>query len=110
MFSKDLNEEVTYKLKKIVEMENKLNRNGLIYKTGDKKKVKTFDFLKLKTVRSFVREIYNNDLSVDDPLEQQIRLKDNIDIFKEFTKPKESVKKVKKALTLKHEIISLNGR
>ena len=31
-----------------------------------------------KTIRSFGREIYNNDLSLDDALEQQIRLKDDI--------------------------------
>ena len=39
LFSKDfLNEEGTYELNKIVEMENKLNRDDLIYKTGNKKK------------------------------------------------------------------------
>ena len=35
LFLKDfLNEEATYELNKIVEMENKLNRDNLIYKTG----------------------------------------------------------------------------
>ena len=47
---------------------------------------------------------------MDDALEQQIRLKDDIDIFKESTKPKESAKKEKKALTLNNAIILLNGR
>ena len=42
LFSKDfLNKEATYELNKIVEKENKLNRNDLIYKTGNKKKDKT---------------------------------------------------------------------
>ena len=59
-----------------------------IHKTGNKKKDKTYGFRKLKTIRSFGREVYNNDLSSDDALEQQIRLKDDIDIFKESTKPK----------------------
>ena len=76
-------------------MKNKLNRNDSIYKTVNKKKDKTHDFQKFKTIRSFGREIYNSDLSPDDALKQQIRLKDNIDIFKESTKPKESVKKGK---------------
>ena len=40
-------------------------------------------------------EIYNNDLSLDATLEQQKKLKD-IDIFKDSTKPNESVKKEKK--------------
>ena len=54
--------------------------------------------------------INNNDLSPDDALEQQLRLKDNIDIFKESTTPPESVRKEKNALTLENWIILLNGR
>ena len=45
LFSKDfLNEEATYELYKNVEKENKLSRNDLIYKTGNKKNNKTYDF------------------------------------------------------------------
>ena len=81
-FSKDfLNEEATYKLNRMVEMENKLDRNDLTYKTGNKRKNKTWDFGKFKTIRSFGREIYNNDLSLNDTFEQQIRLKDDTNIF-----------------------------
>ena len=81
-FSKGfLNEEATYELNEIVEMENKLNRDDLIDKTGNKKKDQTYDFQKFKTIRSFGREIYNNDLSLDDALERKIRLKDDIDFF-----------------------------
>ena len=58
MFPKDfLNEEDKYELNEIVEMENKLNRNYLIYKTGNKKKEKTYDFQKFTTIRSFGKEI-----------------------------------------------------
>ena len=54
LFSKNgLNEEATYKLNKILEMENKLNRDYLIYKTGNKKKDKTCNFQKFKTITSF---------------------------------------------------------
>ena len=96
MFSKDfLNEEAIYKLNIIVEMENKLDRNDLVYKTGYSKKDKKSGFQKFKTIRSFEREIYGNDLSLDDVLEQKIRLKDGTDIFQ----------KIKKALTLKNGII-----
>ena len=80
-------------------MENKLNRYNLIYKKRNKKKDKTYDFQKFKAIRSFGREVYNNYLSLDDALELQIRLKDDIDIFKESTKPKASLRKEKKALT-----------
>ena len=94
MFSKDYrNEEATYELNKIVEMENKLDENDLTYKICDKKKEKTYDFQEFATIRPFGREIWNNDLSLDDALEQQIRLKNDIDIFKKSTKRKESVKK-----------------
>ena len=95
MFSKDfLNEETTYELNKIVEKENKLNRYDLIYKTGMVIKLdKTYDFRKFKTIRSIGRKIYKRDLSLDGALEQQIRLKYDINIFKESTKRKESVKK-----------------
>ena len=37
-------------------------------------------------------------------------LQTDIDIFKESAKPKESVKKEKKALTLKNATILLNGK
>ena len=49
LFSKNFqNEEATYELNKIVEMENKLNRDYLIYKTGDKEKDKNMIFKILK--------------------------------------------------------------
>ena len=83
MFLKDfLNEEATYELNKIVEMKYKLNIDDLIYKTGNKIKNKTYDFQNFKARRSFEREIYKNDLSLDDALELQIRLKDDIRILK----------------------------
>ena len=49
LFTNDfLNEEATYELNIIVEMENKLNRDDLIYKVGNKKKDKTDNFKHLK--------------------------------------------------------------
>ena len=101
LFSKDfLYGEAICELSKIVEMENKFDRNNLIYKTGNNKKDKTFDFQNFKTIRSSRREIYNNYLSLDDAIEQQIRLKYDIDIFKESAKQKEC----------KNANVSLNGR
>ena len=93
MFSKDfLNEEAKCELNKVVESENKPNRNNLIYIIGHKKKNRIYDFQKFKTITSFGKEIYHNDLSLNDALKLQVRLKDAIDILKESTKPKESVK------------------
>ena len=93
LFPKDFLKEPIYELNKIVDMENKLNRYYLIYKTGNKKKEKAHDFEKLETITSFGREVYNNDLSLGDPLELQIRSKGDIDILKESTKTKESLRK-----------------
>ena len=50
-------------------------------KRGHERMGKAFDFQKFKTIRSFGIEIYNNDLSSDDAIEQQIRLQNDIDIF-----------------------------
>ena len=64
-----------------------------------------------KTIRSFEREIFNGDSSLDNALEQEITLKHDIYIFKESTKPNELVKKKQKTpLNLKQAIILLNGR
>ena len=61
LFSEDLlNEEVTYKLNNVVEIENTLNKDDLSYKTGNKKENKTYDFQKFKTITSLGREIYND--------------------------------------------------
>ena len=49
----------------------KLNWDDSIYKTGNKNNDKTYDFKKIW--RHFGREIYNNNLSQDDALEQQIK-------------------------------------
>ena len=54
--------------------------------------------------------MYNYKLLLEDALEQQIRLKDQINIFKESLKPKESTKKEKEALSLLNAIILLKGK
>ena len=43
-----LNEEAAYELNEIVQVENKLSRDDLTYKTGNKKNDKTYDFQKFK--------------------------------------------------------------
>ena len=59
----------------------------LYYKIGNQKKGKTYDFQNFKTTWSFEREVHDNNLSLEDKLEEQLRLKDDFDIFKESTKP-----------------------
>ena len=67
---------------------------------------KSCDFQNFKTLRSFGREIHNNDLSLDDALEQQIKVKYDSGILEKFTKPKELVKKEKSTNTKKYNYIS----
>ena len=57
MFAKEfLSEETIYELNIIKEFEQQINRNNLIYKTGDKKKDANYDFRKFKTIRFFLRK------------------------------------------------------
>ena len=53
-----------------------MNRDDLIYKRGNKKKSKIYDFQKFKTIRSFGREIYSSIITLNDTLEEQINLND----------------------------------
>ena len=81
-----MTEEARYELKKIKTIEQEINNDRLIHKTGNKKKDKTYYFQKSETILSFGREIYSGILTLNDALEEQIKLKDEID--KESTKPK----------------------
>ena len=103
MFSKKfLTGEAIYELNKIVEIEQKINRDNLIYRLGDKKKDKRYDFQKFKTIRSFGIEICNDELALEDPLEEQVEIKNEIDKFKESMKQKALDKQEKKSLTFKN--------
>ena len=68
-----------YLLNKIKKIEQKINRDDLIYKTGNKNRDKKYGFQKLKTVRSFGREICRGIVMLDDALEEQVNLQDVID-------------------------------
>ena len=70
-----LSKEAIYELNKIEKIEQKISRNDLIYKTGNKNRDKTYDFQKLKTTRSFGKEIYRGIVTLDNALEEQVNLK-----------------------------------
>ena len=57
VFKTFLGEEAMYELKKTKEIGQTINRDDLTYKTGNKKKDKTYDFDRIKTMRCFGREI-----------------------------------------------------
>ena len=80
-FKRFLSEETIYELNIITEIENKLNGDDLIYETGNKREDKITDFKTFKTIRSFGTEVYKNNLSIHDALEQKIRLKGDVNIL-----------------------------
>ena len=87
-FWKDFLTEEAYELNKIKEIKQEINRQELVYKTDNKKKHNTYDFQKFQIIRYFEREIYSGILTLNHALEKQINVKDEIDKFKESTKPK----------------------
>ena len=58
----------------------------------------------------FEREIYSGIINLDGALEKHISLKDEIDIFKESTKPKILEKKEQQALNFNNAIKLLEGK
>ena len=61
-----------------------------------------------KTIRLFGREIYSDNSSLDDVLEQQTRLQEDIDFFsKNLQKQKNQLKKKKKEKLLKMQLYFL---
>ena len=56
------------------EIEQKINRDDLIYKIGNTKKHQKYDFQKFKTIRYFGREIDNGNLTLDCARENQMNL------------------------------------
>ena len=61
-----------------------------------------------KTIRFFGREIYSDNSSLDDVLEQQTRLQEDIDFFsKNLQKQKNQLKKKKKEKLLKMQLYFL---
>ena len=83
MFAKYfLSKEAIYELKKNKKIEQKINRDDLIYKTANKYRDKAYDFQKLKTITSFGKEISRGNVMLDNALEKQVDLQDVIDKFK----------------------------
>ena len=74
-----LSEEAIYEEYKIQEIEEKVNKYDFLYKSGNKKKDKTFDFQKFQTIKFFRRENFSGIITPDDALEEQSNLKDEID-------------------------------
>ena len=72
-----------------IKREQEISREDLSYKTGNKKKSKAYDFQKLKTIRSFGREMYSGNIEIDN--------------FNQYTKPKSLEEKQEKVVTYENK-------
>ena len=62
-----LNDEAKKELDKISEIEKDVDREKLVYKTN----IHTYDFQTFQTIRTFARDIYNDEISLEEANEDQ---------------------------------------
>ena len=93
MFSKDfLTEKAIYELNKSKKIKPQNERNDLIYKTGDKKKDKSYVYRRFNTVRFFGGEIFNDELTLEGSLEEKTRLTNSKNLQNHKSKKKNKKK------------------
>ena len=79
--TENLNPEIINEIKRIEEIEKKLDRNKMVYKGTNK----TYDFRNFRTIRTFANEIRNNVISLDTANIEQANL---LSYVYDFTKRK----------------------
>ena len=84
----NLNAEIINEIKRIEEIEKKVDRNRMVYKGTNK----TYDFRNYKTIRAFGNEIRNNIISLDTANIEQANLLSYINDFIK-TKPRDPEKR-----------------
>ena len=84
----NLNPEIINEIKRIEEIEKKVDRNRIVYKGTNK----TYDFRNFKTIRAFGNEIRNNVISLDTANIEQANLLSYISDFMK-TKPRDPEKR-----------------
>ena len=83
-----MNDEAKKELDKISEIEKNVNREKLVYETN----IRTYDFQNFQTIRTFARDIYNDEISLEEANEDQGKLLDEMIYFNRNTKPKKGNK------------------
>ena len=101
----NLNPEIINEIKKIEEIEKKVDRNKMVYKGTNK----TYDFRNFKTMRTFGNEIRNNVISLDTANIEQANLLSYINDFMK-TKPRDLEKRKLRADLLNSVTGLVNGR
>ena len=85
---KNLDSEIINEIKRIEEIEKKVDRDKMFYKSTNK----TYDFRNFKTIRAFGNEIKNNVISLDTANIEQVSLLSYINDFIK-TRPRDPEKK-----------------
>ena len=101
----NLNPEIINEIKRIEEIEKKVDRNRTVYKGTNK----TYDFRNYKTIRAFGNEIRNNIISLDTANIEQAKLLSYISDFMK-TKPRDPEKRKLRADLLNSVTGLVNGR
>ena len=102
----NLNPEIINEIKRIEEIEKKVDRNKMVYKGTNK----TYDFRNFKTIRAFGNEIRNNVISLDKANIEQANLLSYIYDFTKKTKPRHPEKNKLRSDILNSVTGLVNGR
>ena len=103
--TENLYSEITNEIKKIQEIQKKVDRNKMVYKGTNK----TYDFKNFKTIRAFGNEIRNNIISLDTANIEQASLLSQINDFMK-TKPRDLEKRKLRSDVLDSMTSLVNGR
>ena len=87
--TENVNPEIINEIKRIEEIEKKVDRNRMVYKGTNE----TYDFRNFKTIRAFGNEIRNNIISLDTANLEQANLLSHINDFTRKTKPRNPEKR-----------------
>ena len=85
----NLNPEIINEIKRIEEIEKKLDRNKMFYKGTNK----SYDFRNFKTIRTFGNEIINNVITLDTANIEQANLLSHVYDFSKKTRPRNPAQK-----------------
>ena len=102
----NLNPEIINEIKRIEEIEKKVDRNRMVYKGTNE----TYDFRNYKTMRAFGNEIRNNVISLDTANTGQASLLSYINDFIRKTKPRNPEKRKLRSDVLYSVTSLVNGR
>ena len=104
--TENLNPEIINEIKRIEEIEKKVDRSKMVYKGTNK----TYDFRNFKTIRAFGNEIRNNVISFDTANTEQTNLLSYIIDFTKKTKPQNPTQKNLRADVLDGMTSLVQGR